>query len=687
MPTSGHTPTSGRPGHLSRRTFVALGGTVLGGAALGGTVPAAAWAAPGGPGAVVAATLTDLGIPLSDVLLIGGAVGPGPDGRPVIWSAASGEPAHLTAIDPRTGETVSYQALDGAPGSYAVVLGPEGTVWVGAYGTGQLYRRPPGRHSEVRDLGRPLPSETYIWRLAVDAAGIVYGCTYPNARAFAYDPDSGDVRDYGTVVPGMSYARSIAADRGKLYVGTQPDARLVEIDTASGAIRELPLPDGVGDGTGLSVYDLNAYRGLVYARFGSAINGSLAIWDTRRRAWGPLRDNVAGLDVSEPGPGGLVYYTRDHELTGLLPHTGTETHTGLTFQGRVVNNRGIGWVSLPGQPGRTLVGMLWRGEMFRYNPRTGESGLTDTDIPGEPIPLASLSAGATGRLWAGGYLNGGVALLDPDTGAPTFHRFAQTESVLDLGDTVWLGTYPDSRFYRYDPSKPWSSAEYSPGPPGTPDNPVKVVDLKDLDQVRARASVDAGTHVAYGTMPNTTLGGALVVVDKSSNEASVHRPVVTDQSIVSLAYTGGLIVGGTSIHGGYTVPPPTQTEAKVFGFDPATDEKVFEAVPVPGAESVDGLVTDADGGVWGLADGHLFAFDVASRSVTRQATVPAGAGRLAYHAGSDTFSVLAGGSLSRVSRADLTVTTVAATDADYLAVLPDGRVYVGAGPHVYRVDP
>lgn len=690
MPTPRHDPHSdshpGR-GRLSRRTFVAA----LGGAAAAGALPGLALAGPtfAGSASAAAATLTDLGIPLSDVLAIGGAVGPGPDGRPVLWSAVSGDPAHLVALDPGTAKTVSTQPLPGAPGSYAVAIGPDGTVWVGAYGTGQLFRRPPGRRSEIEDLGRPLAAETYIWRLAIDTAGIVYGCTYPSAKAFGYDPATGAVRDYGTVVPGMSYARSIATDGGKLYVGTQPDAHVVEIDVASGASRELPLPDEVGDGVGSTVYDLNAYRGLVYARFGSAIDGRLGVWDTRRRSWSPLRDKVAGLDVSEPGPGGLVYYTRNGELTGMLPRTGTETGTGLTFAGRVVNNRGIGWVSLPAKetPGQTLVGLLWRGEMFSYNPKTGVGTQTATDIPGEPIPLASLAVGTTGRLWAGGYLNGGLAQLDPQTGSPTFQRFAQTESVLDLGDEIWLGTYPDSRLYRYDPGKPWSSPEYSPGPAGTPDNPVKVVDLHEADQVRARASVDAGDHVAYGSMPNTTLGGALVIVAKATNAASVHRPVVTDQSIVSLAYAAGTIVGGTSIHGGYSVPAPTQTEAKLFGFDPVADAKTFEAVPVPGAESVDGLVVDADGGVWGYAAGTLFAFDLASRTVTRRATVGTGTGRLGYHAGSDTFLMLSGGALHRVARADLAVTTVVDTDADYLAVAPDGTAFLGANTHVYRVVP
>lgn len=72
---------------------------------------------------------------------------------------------------------------------------------------------------------------------------------------------------------------------------------------------------------------------------------------------------------------------------------------------------------------------------------------------------------------------------------------------------------------------------------------MKLVDLTSYDRVRARALTDAGSAVAYGSMPNTTLGGALVMVDKASGASTVHRPVVTDQSIVSLAHTGGIVPG------------------------------------------------------------------------------------------------------------------------------------------------
>src|SRR5690242_9567069 len=201
-------------------------------------VLAAGPAAAGPPG-----TLTSLGVPLSDVLLIGATVAPGPGGKNLLWAASSGAPAHLNAVDPDTGQQVVRVPLPGADGAYAVAAAPDGSIYVGSYANGHLYRLRPGA-AGVDDLGTPLPGETYLWRIAIDANGIVYGGTTYGGKVYSYDPATGAVRDYGQLVPGQTYVRSIAVWGGKVYAGTQADPHLVELDPVSGAKRELPLPDG-----------------------------------------------------------------------------------------------------------------------------------------------------------------------------------------------------------------------------------------------------------------------------------------------------------------------------------------------------------------------------------------------------------------------------------------------------------
>ncbi|MCG5216497.1 PQQ-like beta-propeller repeat protein [Streptosporangium sp. KLBMP 9127] len=670
---------------LTRRRLLAVSATASV-AALAGPI-----LRPGTAAASAAAPVVDaLGSPLKDVLLIGGTVARGPYGKPVLWSASSGEPARLNSVDPATGKTLTSQPLEGTPGAYAVVSTRNGTIYVGAYTSGRLYRRRPGPDSPIEDLGRPLPSESYIYRLAVDEDDRLYGGTYPGGRVFRYDPRTGQTRDYGQLLPGLEYVRSTTLWGSHIYAGTQPDAHIFEIDKRTGKMRELPLPEGIGDGIGITAHDLNVYDGRLYARFGVAIEGRLGVYDIEAGKWTDLIDGVAGLDVSPPGRRGEVYFTQKNRLTAYHPRTRRLTPVEPYIPGRVANNRGIGWADLDrqGWPGLSVVGLLWRGALFQYNPITGQSATIQTDVPGEPIQVASLHAGANGTVYAGGYLSG-YAEVDPGTGEATYQRFAQIESIRDIDGAIWIGGYPDSRLYRYDPSLPWSSPEYAPGPPGTADNPVKLIDLKAQHQARARAMTDAGTHMAYGTMPDvTTLGGALVTVDKATLQATVHLPVVTDQSVVSLTYAGGLIIGGTSIHGGYTVPSPTQTEARLFGWA-VSSGKAFEVTPVPGAETIPGLVVDSAGLVWGLADGQLFAFDVATRQVVHRVQLApdtgSTAGELARDRSGRIYALVQNHLVFSCDPATRTSQLVVDQKAQHLAVHPDGRIFISDDHVLYRV--
>lgn len=79
----------------------------------------------------------------------------------VIWSASSGTPAYLNAVDPTSGVPLLSAALPGSSGAYGVEQAPDGSVYAGTYGAGRLYRLAPGA-TEVEDLGVPVAGEAYI---------------------------------------------------------------------------------------------------------------------------------------------------------------------------------------------------------------------------------------------------------------------------------------------------------------------------------------------------------------------------------------------------------------------------------------------------------------------------------------------------------------------------------------------
>ncbi|MFI7149914.1 hypothetical protein ACIBO2_33740 [Nonomuraea sp. NPDC050022] len=637
--------------------------------------------------------VTDLGVPLQDVLLLGGVVAPGPDGQAALWGASSGTPAHLNAVDPATGAERGRFDLPGAAGSWAVDATPDGSLYAGTYGDGRLYRWT--RQGGVADLGRPLPSENFIWSVAAGEGATVYGGTSPGGRLFGYDP-AGGVRDYGRLSPSHAYVRSVSHANGKIYAGTEAPAAVFEVDAATGVAERLPAPPGL-DLTDKWAYDVNAVGGFLYVRFGSAFPGPLHVWDIAAHAWTDTVESAHGLDVSPPDDQGRVYFVKAAELVCYDPRTRTVTGTGMPFTGRVANTRGIGWaeLGLPDYPGKSLVGLLWRGLMFRYNPQTGARSFVQTGIKGEPIDITAIADGPDGRVYTGGFLNGGFAALDPKTGERAeFHTFSQSEAMTAHAGKLYVGAYPEARVYAYDPALPWNSTEYSPSPePGPAPNPARLFDLAADKQIRPRALVSAGRYLVAGTMPDLgQLGGVLAVWDPVKGELKhAARNVVQDQSIVSLAYRDGVVYGGTSIYGGQAATPPTQPEAKLFAWSVRENRLLWEIVPAPGKPAIPALAFDRRGRLWGIAGGEVFAVNVAARKVVSKVTLSSStsaSGALSLnrrdgllygaHAGTEVFA------LDPVSGRR---TVLRQGPVHQLAVHRSGDVYFAEGPRLFRYQP
>ncbi|GAA0939919.1 hypothetical protein GCM10009554_30140 [Kribbella koreensis] len=636
-------------------------------------------------------TPVSLGIPLSDVLLIGGTVAPGPvPGKAAIWNVSTGKPGYLNAMDPATGASLVSAPLEGADSGYAVTATPDGSIYAGTYSNGHLYRWRPGMGDTVEDLGRPVASENYIWSLTSDEQGNIYGGTFPGGKLFRYDAATGAVRDYGQAVHGQTYVRSIAYANGKVYAGTNPDAHLVELDPATGTVSEVPSPPGIPDIRNLAIYDLAARAGKLYARFSTAYPAPLCVFDLATRTWTDQIPAAHGLNISPVGDQGEIYLIQQGELKRYDPATKALTGTGLTFTGRIQNARAIGWaeLGLPDYPGKSIVGTLWRGELFRYNPQTGKSDIIQSAVRREPIEILSV-AGGKQSAYVGGFLNGGVSVVDPQTGAATFNRFSQTEAVMEASDgRVWIGNYPEARVYSYDPRQPWSSPEYSPGPPGTPDNPRLEVNMKADQQMRARAFAEVDGKIAIGTVPEgDRLGGALAIHDPKTGTTRTFRNVVQDESIFGLTADHGIVYGGTSITGGLTTTPPTRAEGTVFAWDVRNSRKLWET-PIAGAGTVNSVAIGPDGLLWGVAGKTIFAVDTLRGRLKRRfdvGTTTAGgdivATRDALYAGID------GTKLYRLTPWQRTPPAVWLTQANRrIAVRGDSQLLVTTGAQLFKID-
>ena len=434
----------------------------------------------------------------------------------------------------------------------------------------------------------------------------------------------------------------------------------------------------------------------LYVRFGEAFPSPLYVWDIAAGRWVDRIDDAHGLEPSPADENGHVYLIRANELVRYDPTTGEVTGTGVPFTGRVANTRGIGWAELddPDYPGQTLVGLLWRGTMFRYNPTTGASSFVPTDIQGEPIDITAISEGPDGRVYTGGFLNGGFAAVDPESAEiEEFHTFSQSEGMLNHDGRLYVGAYPDARLYSYDPTLPWHSPEYSPNPePGHADNPERLFDLKADRQIRPRALTSAGDLVAVGTLAILgELAGVLAVYDPASGElVTRERGVVTDQGITSLAYRDGILYGGTTIYSGHSATPTTQTEAKVFAWSVAENRKLWEFVPAPGKPTIPALTFDAEGRLWGAAGQDVFAIDVETAEVTDRhsyGSSDSSSGSLEFNpADGLLYGSLAGGSLFTLAPENGTRTVLHDGSVSHLAVHSSGDVLFSTGSTLYRYD-
>jgi hypothetical protein len=126
------------------------------------------------------------------------------------------------------------------------------------------------------------------------------------------------------------------------------------------------------------------------------------------------------------------------------------------------------------------------------------------------------------------------------------------------------------------------------------------------------------------------LGGPLCVFDSATGKVDQYMHLVEDQSVVSLALLpDGRLVGGTSIGGGGG-SHPTQTEAKLFVWDPERREKQYETVAVAGEKEISAMAVGKDGLVYGFAGATLFVFDPKTEKVIEKSQHSLG--QLVYNA-------------------------------------------------------
>jgi outer membrane protein assembly factor BamB len=666
----------------------------------------------------VASIGTNLGVQVRKATIFRSDVGRDKDGRPVLYTVLLGAPAVLNVVDLATARVVAEHPLPGTSGAWGVNVAPDGTVYLGAYNRGYLYRYFP-ETGRLKNLGHPFKTpDAVLYPMAIAPGGKVYGGSYPSGHAYEYDPDKGAFRDLGDMTDNPAPERWIRVTvhdpaTNKLYFGIGNRPQLVEYDLATGGKRDL-LPSKYSNIT--AVYDLNVESGRLFCRkethnpyeyfvLDQRTGDEILVTNADTGEKSPFFVNASrGVSPKSPVANKVYYAALDRHLYEYDLDANSIRKLPANVQGAIT---GYAWLKLddPDWPGDSLVGTVGNGGfLFRFNPQTGRAEVRPAEYAGQPVNIHDVEAGPDGRIYSGGYLAGNMGIFDPATRTVQhMNGSGQTEGMVFVGHKLYMGVYPNAHVYEYDTRRPWDpGSAWAPQTPGDRNpNPIfslehnpRIPGYTDQDRPFAMAGSDELGLLFVGTVPkNGMLGGALAVWDVNRRgDPDVHWNLVPDQSITSLAYKDGLLYGGTSVYGGMGAIP-TAKAAELFVWDVAKRQKVFSTVPVPGKPAITQLHVGPDGQLWGLTGGTLFVFDPATRQVVhRHNHFPSVAGH--YRDGSlltgkdGHLYGTVGGRLFRVDPATRAL-TVLATGADKLACGADGRLYVSGSPitELHQVDP
>ncbi len=526
-------------------------------------------------------TFEALGTPVVKAGLMGTLVGPGPtDGSERIYFnfRQDGGKLFLVVVDPETGKSEQYPSPVGT-GAWGFIIGPDQRIYLGTHegpspaDSGQILVFDPRQPEKaIQVVGRPSPTETYLWMFANGDDGKIYGCTYAHAKLVSYDPKTGELADLGVMDDSQLYTRSICAGAdGRIYIGVgYGRANVVVYDPKTGKHVGV-LPDAYRKDPAQTV--ASVYAGVdakVYASVTKMVAGDGGAMKPQAVTLVVNGDNLE--ETASPASAVSQTRFRDGRVVGganlsgdyniTFPDGRVETHS-FAYKGA---GSGIFMVA-PGPLGRIYGGTAMPCEMFWFDPATGKS-----ENPGNPCEVG-------GEIY----------------------------SMLDYHGALYCCAYPGSFLSKWDPTKPWDygrNADNNPhgfGPLG-------------VGHLRPRAMILGPDEKLYiGSYPEYgRLGGSLGVWDPTQDKLieNYHR-LIENQSIATLVYDAktSLVFGGSSTAGGGG-SRPSEPDAKFFAFDPAKKMLAFEEVPTPGAQGIRTLV-QVGRRLFGLAgDNHLFVYDI-----------------------------------------------------------------------------
>lgn len=468
-----------------------------------------------------------------------------------------------------------------------------------------------------------------FWSSALDEENNLYIGTYKsgsNGSVFKFDHKTKEMTNLGVVMPGAEadYVRSMAYHDGHLYLGIGTHARIVKMNLETGEKTDISEGAhkaylGIKQSEELNqevplikfAYDMAIINDLLIARLDSDLANQLVFFDLEKQEWSDItyrKDLSVKDDPNNQGAfgwntlqeiNGKTYITFNYALHELdletLALTPVKDANGNNVPLKV-GFRGFGVID-----GKHFVTIIRAGNPVIFNTETKTLIQKDIVMQATPLALHNLNKDNNGDIYVTTYPGGPRgAKYDISEEAFISYPSGQAEGIVaGNGNIVYFGMYPGAYIQEMN----------------TETQELKTIfELKtDYGQDRPYVMEFIDGLLLIGTIPDYGKhGGVLSIYNPETSELKTYTDIVKDQSIVGITKIGNKIIGSTTIHGGLQTTPVAD-EAALFLFDMETEKVVKTAtLNIPGlgkTPHISGLTTDANGTVWGIADGIIFTLN------------------------------------------------------------------------------
>lgn len=608
------------------------------------------------------------------------AYGKSPENKPYMYIIQHGTPSALSIVNLTTGNTEKTYTLENSTSAWGIDVDTDQNVWIGGTSGGHIYKYDPSS-KKLTDFGNKLKHsrDTSIQDLHA-SGGRIYGSTAYNGTVFSYIPETGERKDYGQIIRGKEFAKSVYFDEEQesIFMGIGSKAELIRYNIRT-KIRDRFLPWEYRMEKYVS--DIQVAGEYLFAKLDPSPK-VLVFNKNTLELLDEFDSTSKTVSVKSPAEE-AVYYTNNEELYAYYFKTQETVKMEVPLEGMNVINLDFVEMGTEDYPGYTLTGLLSNnGQYFTYNLETREFEIHQAKLA--PLPVTLYTMGVTpdrDKIIINGYMSGGLGLFNIASGeTEEVKGISQVESMAYLNDKLYFGAYPKARILEYDLTKPFEGQNIN-----------EIARYKDLGQERPTAmlGINETNQLFIGTYPETSTGGGLLsVYNPETKETINYEDYIENQSIISLVQAGNHIYGGTSVYANHE---RAKSDAVLFRFptDSPSDKEELN-FPIKAA-MINALTSYEENYIFGMADGKLFKYDIESGKTKQVMIVPAISGRFKnanLQFGKDHYLYgTVEGVLFKADPKTLEVTLIKKEGAHDLAIDQNGHIYFRNEADMWKYEP